>query len=55
MQRLKGEGLPPERVLVLVKALVTDVAKAAEPPLYEAGPLTEEVVRWSVDAYYSAT
>jgi hypothetical protein len=33
VRRLEGEGVPPERVLVLAKALVTDVAKAAEPPV----------------------
>ena len=54
VRSLKGGGTPPERVLVLVKALVSEAAKAAEPPLHDAGRLTDELVRWSLDAYYSA-
>jgi hypothetical protein len=37
--------VPPERVLVLVKALVADTARAAEPPLHETDALTQEVVQ----------
>ena len=52
--RLKWTGVPPERVLVLVKTLVADTARSADPPLHEAGALTHDVVRWSLDAYYAA-
>jgi hypothetical protein len=51
---LKRGGVPPERMLVVVKSLVADTAKATEPRLPETGALTQQVVQWSLDAYYSA-
>jgi hypothetical protein len=51
---LEGRGVPPERVLALVKALVAEAATGAEPPLRETGALTHEAVQRSVDAYYAA-
>ena len=53
VRQLKADGLPPERVLVLVKAAVLE----ATPPEFERGEaraLMEEAVRWSVEAYYEA-
>jgi hypothetical protein len=52
-RRLKAEGQPPERMLVLVKTAVRD----AVPPEFDAvevRELLEDVVRWSVEAYYDA-
>jgi seryl-tRNA synthetase len=54
VRRLKAAGMPPQSVLVTVKSLVADVALAQDPPLYDSVPLTDEVVRWSLDAYYPA-
>jgi hypothetical protein len=54
VRRLKVGGAPPERVLVVVKSLVAEAAKSAEPPLRDVGPLTDQVVQWSLDAYFTA-
>jgi hypothetical protein len=51
--RLRGEGLPPQRVLVALKA----VARDASPPdleMLDQRALIEDVVRWSIAAYYAA-
>ncbi|WP_284351220.1 hypothetical protein [Roseisolibacter agri] len=53
VQHLHDDGEPPQRMLVLVKSTVA----AALPP--ECDPserraLMEDVVRWSIDAYYPA-
>ena len=52
-RRLKLEGLPSERMLVLVK---TAVREAVPPELdaVELRELLEDAVRWSVEAYYDA-
>lgn len=52
-RRLRGEGLPPERMLVLLKEAVRD-ATLAELPSHRAKELLDDVVRWSVAAYYDA-
>ena len=52
-RRLKAEGQPSERMLVLVKTAVRE----AVPPEFDAvevRELLEDVVRWSVEAYYDA-
>ena len=51
--RLRADGTPPERMLVVVKAAVRDVT----PGVLSQGQLhamTEDVVRWSIEAYYAA-
>jgi hypothetical protein len=53
VRHLKAEGLPAERMLVLVKTAVRE-ATPPELDVYEARELMEDVVRWSVDAYYHA-
>lgn len=53
VRHLKHDGLPPERMLVQVKSAVRD----ATPPELDhdaAKRLMEDVVRWSVEAYYHA-
>lgn len=51
VRRLKAEGLPPERTIVLVKSAVRD-GTPPELDAWEARELMEDVVRWSVEAYY---
>ncbi|HUQ84232.1 MAG TPA: hypothetical protein VM076_23980 [Gemmatimonadaceae bacterium] len=50
-RRLRNDGLPPERVLVEVK---TAVHETVSPTLgsSEVADLVDNVVRWTVDAYY---
>jgi hypothetical protein len=52
-RRLRAEGQPSERMLILVK---TAVREAVPPELdsVELRELLEDVVRWSVEAYYDA-
>ena len=47
-RRLKDEGVTPERMLVLVKA-TTDVAR----PGIGVRELTNDIVRWSIEAYFA--
>ena len=50
--RLRADGEPPERVLVVIKAAVRD----ATPGVLDAmqlHALTDDVVRWSIEAYYA--
>ena len=53
VRHLKDDGIPSERVVVLVKTAVRD---AAPPELdaWDARDLMEDVVRWSIEAYYHA-
>ncbi len=53
VHHLRADGLPPERMLVLVKSAVHDATPAAL-DVDEARRLMEDVVRWSVEAYYHA-
>jgi hypothetical protein len=48
---LRAEQLPPERVLVLVKSAVRDDTPP-ELDVADARELMEDVVRWSIEAYY---
>jgi hypothetical protein len=50
---LRGDGVPAERMLVLVKSAVRE-ATPPELDVWEACELMEDVVRWSVEAYYDA-
>jgi hypothetical protein len=47
-RRLREEGVTPERMLVLVKA-TTDVAR----PDLAVRQLTNDIVRWSIEAYFA--
>ena len=47
-RRLRDEGVTPERMLVLVKA-TTDTTK----PGAAVRELTNDVVRWSIEAYFT--
>ena len=53
VRHLKSDGLPPERMLVLVKTTVRE-GLPEDLDVYEARELMEDVVRWSVEAYYHA-
>ena len=53
VRHLRDDGVPPQRMLVLVKAAVRESAPP-ELDALEARALLEDVVRWSVDAYYDA-
>jgi hypothetical protein len=47
----RAKGMSPERVLVLLKGLVVDAeAEKLEPVM--ARSLTDDVVRWGIEAYY---
>jgi hypothetical protein len=48
VRRLKTEGLEPERMLVLVKAATTGHGS----PGYGARELSDDIVRWSIEAYF---
>ena len=47
-RRLREEGVSPERMLVLVKA-TTDAAG----PGFGVRELTNDIVRWSIEAYFA--
>lgn len=49
--RLRAEEVPPERMLISVKALVRD-AMPHELDAGDAHDLMEDAVRWSIVAYY---
>jgi hypothetical protein len=53
VRHLKADGLPAERVLVFVKSAVREGAAPELDPA-EVRALMEDVVRWSVEAYYPA-
>lgn len=51
--QLRHEQVPPQRVLVLLK----DLVRQSSPPELTAADqreLIEDVVRWTIDAYYTA-
>ena len=47
-RQLKAEGLPPERMLVLVKTATRNHGF----PGFGAQELTNDIVRWSIEAYF---
>jgi hypothetical protein len=53
VHHLRAEELPSERVLVLVKSTVREAAPP-ELDVVEARDLMEDVVRWSIEAYYQS-
>ncbi len=53
VRHLKADGAAPERMLVLVKAAVSESTPPELDPA-ETRALMEDVVRWSVEAYYHA-
>jgi hypothetical protein len=53
VRHLRDDGVPPERMLVLVKTAMRE-STPSELDSQEARTLLEDVVRWSVDAYYAA-
>jgi hypothetical protein len=53
VRHLRADGVPAERMVVLVKTTVRD-AVPPELDAFEARELMEDVVRWSIDAYYQA-
>ena len=53
VRQLKADGMPSERMLVQVKSAVHDATPPELDP-YEARELMEDVVRWSIEAYYHA-
>jgi hypothetical protein len=52
-RHLHDDGLPSERMLVLVKAAVREATPSQLDP-FEARELMDEIVRWSIEAYYAA-
>jgi hypothetical protein len=51
--RLRASGIPPERMLVVVKAAVRDVTPGVLSAA-EQHTMTADVVRWSIEGYYAA-
>jgi hypothetical protein len=51
VRHLRDGGVPSERMVIDVKAAVRE-ATPPELDAYEARDLMEDVVRWSVEAYY---
>jgi len=49
----RAKGMPPEKVLMLLKGLVLD-ADAEKLDAGAARSLTDDVVRWGIEAYYAA-
>ena len=49
----RAKGVPPEKVLMLLKGLVID-ADAEKLDVGEVRSLTNDVVRWGIEAYYAA-
>ena len=49
----RAKGVPPEKVLMLLKGLVID-AETEKLDVVEARSLTNDVVRWGIEAYYAA-
>ena len=49
----RAKGMPPEKVLMLLKGLVLD-ADAEKLDVGAARSLTDDVVRWGIEAYYAA-
>jgi hypothetical protein len=47
---MRRSGLPPERVVVLVKQLLREAGSGVEPPLRRA--LAERATRWCIAAYF---
>ena len=54
VRQLAGEGLPAERMLVLVKRVVRDALPFRTDP-EQARLLIEDVVRWSIEAYFDGS
>jgi hypothetical protein len=50
---LRADGVPPERMLVLVKSTIREATPLGL-DAHEVRDLVEDVVRWSVEAYYHA-
>lgn len=48
----RAKGAPPEKVLKLLKELV--VADADQLDVGDARSLTDDIVRWGIEAYYAA-
>jgi len=48
VRRLRGEGTTPERMLVLVKTATSQHGS----PGFGAQELTNDIVRWSIEAYF---
>jgi hypothetical protein len=49
----RAKGVPPEKVLMLLKGLVLD-ADAEKLDVCEVRSLTDDIVRWGIEAYYAA-
>jgi hypothetical protein len=49
----RAKGVPPEKVLMLLKGLIID-ADAEKLDAVDARSLTDDVVRWGIEAYYAA-
>ncbi|MDF1504413.1 hypothetical protein [Roseisolibacter sp. H3M3-2] len=53
VHRLRAEGEPPQRMLVLVKTAMRE-GTPPELDVFEARELMSDAVRWSIVAYYQA-
>lgn len=49
----RTKGVPPERMLVLLKAILVE-AKAEKLDASDAQSLLDDVIRWGIEAYYAA-
>jgi hypothetical protein len=53
---LRAQGLPPERMLIEMKRIVTPIlakGRTRVDAYGPAGPLMRRIVRWCVEAYYA--
>jgi hypothetical protein len=53
VEHLRSEGLPPERMLIRVKEVLAEARRDWPVRPVAADAIKEDVVRWSVVAYYA--
>ena len=60
VMELRGRGLPPEQMLITMKAFIRHTAASHPPPgsaasSWAADAYIDEIIRWSIAEYYRAT
>jgi hypothetical protein len=50
----RASGVPPERMLAMLKGLALDAVDASAMTGTDARSLIDDVVRWGIEAYYAA-
>jgi hypothetical protein len=51
---LRGEGVPPERAIVLLKHAVQDAITESGDPTFDSDRVLHDGIDWAIDAYYAA-